>query len=60
MFSIISLVMVLETLFKATPLKRNLNYKSLEIELIGSLFMYLIFCFCFISTLLFIIYKLYI
>ena len=54
--SIISLVMVLEALLKATPLKRNLNYRSLEIEFIGSLSMYLLFCF-FISILFFIIYK---
>lgn len=54
--SIISLVMVLEALLKATPLKKNLNYRSLEIEFIGSLSMYLIFCFV-ISTLFFIIYK---
>ena len=54
--SIISLVMVLEALLKATPIKKNLNYRSLEIEFIGSLSMYLLFCF-FISTLFFIIYK---
>ena len=54
--SIISLVMVLEALLKSTPLKRNLNYRSLEIEFIGSLSMYLLFCF-FISILFFIIYK---
>ena len=54
--SIISLVMVLEALLKSTPLKRNLNYRSLEIEFIGSLSMYLLFCF-FVSILFFIIYK---
>ena len=54
--SIISLVMVLEALLKATPIKKNLNYRSLEIEFIGSLSMYLLFCF-FISSLFFIIYK---
>ena len=54
--SIISLVMVLEALLKATPLKKNLNTRSLEIEFIGSLSMYLLFCF-FLSILFFIIYK---
>ncbi len=54
--SIISLVMVLEALFKPTPLKKNLNSRSLEIEFIGSLSMYLLLCF-FISILFFIIYK---
>ena len=54
--SIISLVMVLEALLKSTPLKRNLNYRSLEIEFIGSLSMYLLFCF-FVSIFFFIIYK---
>ncbi len=54
--SIISLLMVLEALLKETPIKKNLNSRSLEIEFIGSLSMYLIFCF-FISTLFFIIYK---
>ena len=48
--------MVLEVLFKPTPLKKNLNYRSLEIEFIGSLSMYLLFCF-FIFILFFIIYK---
>ena len=54
--SIISLVMDLEALFKPTALKKTLNNKSLEIEFVGSLSMYLLFCF-FISTLFFIIYK---
>lgn len=54
--SIISLVMVLEALFKPTPLKKSLNSRSYEIEFIGSLSMYLLLCF-FISILFFIIYK---
>ena len=54
--SIISLVMVLEALLKSTPVKKNLNNRSLEIEFIGSLSLYLIFCY-FVAILLFIIYK---
>ena len=55
--SIISLVMVLEALLKNTPIKKNLNNRSLELDFIGSLSMYLIFC-IFISSILFIIYEL--
>ena len=54
--SIFSLVMVLEALLKATPLKKNLNNRSLEFDFLGSLSFYLLFCF-FVSILLFIIYK---
>ena len=54
--SIISLVMVLEALFKNTPLKKNLNQRSLELEFIGSLSMYLIFC-IFLSSIIFILYE---
>ena len=54
--SIISLVMVLEALLKNTPLKKNLNYRSIELDFIGSLSCYLIFC-IFLSSVLFIIYE---
>ena len=54
--SIISLVMLLEALLKNTPIKKNLNLRSLEIEFIGSLSMYLLFC-IFLSIILFIIYE---
>ena len=54
--SIISLVMVLEALLKNTPIKKNLNYRSIELDFIGSLSCYLIFCF-FLSSVIFIIYE---
>ena len=54
--SIISLVMVLEALLKNTPIKKNLNNRSIELEFIGSLSMYLIFCFI-LSSIIFIIYE---
>ena len=54
--SIISLVMVLEALLKNTPIKKNLNNRSLEFDFIGSLSLYLIFC-IFLSSILFIIYE---
>ena len=54
--SIFSLVMVLEALLKNTPIKKNLNYRSLELEFIGSLSLYLIFC-VILSILFFIIYE---
>ena len=55
--SIFSLVMVFEALLKNTTIKKNLNQKSLELDFIGSLSMYLLFC-IFISSILFIIYEL--
>ena len=55
--SIFSLAMVFEALLKNTPIKKNLNNRSLELDFIGSLSMYLIFC-IFISSILFIIYEL--
>ena len=54
--SIISLIMLFEALFKVTPLKKNLNNRTLEFEFIGSLSMYVIFC-GFLSVVIFIIYK---
>jgi len=54
--SIISLVMVLEALLKNTPIKKNLNNRSLELEFIGSLSLYLILC-IFLSSIIFIIYE---
>ena len=54
--SIISLVMVLEALLKNTPIKKNLNNRSIELEFIGSLSMYLIFCII-LSSFFFIIYE---
>lgn len=53
---VLSLVMILEALFKITPLKKNLNYRTLEFEFLGSISMYLIFCGV-ISIFIFIIYK---
>ena len=53
--SIISLVMVLEALLKNTPIKKNLNNRSIELEFVGSLSMYLIFCII-LSSVFFLIY----
>ena len=54
--SIISLVMVLEALLKNTPIKKNLNNRSIELEFVGSLSMYLIFCII-LSSVFFLIYE---
>ena len=54
--SIFSLVMVLEALLKNTPIKKNLNNRSIELDFIGSLSLYLIFC-IFLSSVFFIIYE---
>ena len=54
--SIISLVMIFEALLKITPLKKNMGYRTLEIEFVGSISMYLIFC-GILSIIIFIIYK---
>ena len=54
--SIISLVMVLEALLKNTPIKKNLNNRSIELEFGGSLSMYLIFCII-LSSVFFLIYE---
>jgi hypothetical protein len=48
--------MVLEALLKNTPIKKNLNNRSIELEFVGSLSMYLIFCII-LSSVFFLIYE---
>ncbi|MBR3090958.1 MAG: hypothetical protein IKH10_03070 [Bacteroidetes bacterium] len=52
----VSSIKELEALLKNTPIKKNLNNRSIELEFIGSLSMYLIFCII-LSSVFFIIYE---